>query len=83
MKNHTIWLITLLVIVGGTSPARAGITLSDNLSEPQSQFSPEPLTGDDWAAASFGTGTQSWLLQAVTLYMSALTAGDTAQVDIY
>ena len=80
MKNRAIWLITLLVIVFGLSPARAGVTLSDNLSA-TTQFQ-EPISEDYWAAASFGTGTQSWTLQSVTLYIQALSGG-TAQLDIY
>ena len=82
MKNRAMWLIAVVVLLFGLSPAKA-VILSDNLSQPQSQFSPEPLTGDGWAATSFGTGTQSWLLQSVTLLMSAESLGDTAQVDIY
>ncbi len=88
MKNRAMWLIAVVVMLFGLSPARAGITLSDNLSQPQGNYSPEPISDlngglFEWAAASFGTGTRSWLLQSVTLFMSAEQLGDTAQVDIY
>ncbi len=83
MKNRATWLIAVVVLLFGLSPAKAAITLSNNLPpQPQAGLSPEFLDGDYWAASSFGTGTQSWLLYSVTLFMSA-SSQTAAQVDIY
>ncbi|MFO1433590.1 MAG: choice-of-anchor R domain-containing protein [Candidatus Competibacteraceae bacterium] len=93
MKNHTMWLIAVVAMLFGLSPAK-GVVLSDNLSATLANYdyiyyNTSSMSGipQHWAASSFTTGTNPLSLQSVILSLQAPASGalggTDAQVQIY
>lgn len=73
-------LLYAALLVFGTARADAAVILSDNLSAASAGV--ETAQGATWLAASFGTGTDAWLLASVSLLLSNSVAG-TATLSLY
>ncbi len=71
-------LLAALFVAG--LPALKADTISSNLTNVSAGT--ETATGSTWLTASFGTGTSSAALEAVTLLLANPMAG-TAEVDLY
>lgn len=75
-----IALFAAIGLASTGSTTRAGIVLSENLSNANSGV--EAATGADWLASSFGTDSATYRLNSVTLLLQNPTAG-LAELDIY